>query len=127
MRGLLLIGLTLFVATSALAQSPTDNERVQAAEAAVASRVRDPTSAHFQDVFVARVEGVVRVCGEVNATNAYGGYTGFQRFVVSGGEIYWSEYLDTNPFLWAVFCGLPMPPAPTPADRSVRPLAGETQ
>ncbi len=54
-----------------------------AAEEEVRGHLRDPSSARFQDVFVKDVPGRI-VCGYVNAKNGFGGYTGFQPFVVEG-------------------------------------------
>lgn len=44
-------------------------------ESIVKSVLKDPESAQFQNI-----DGV---CGEVNAKNSYGGYTGFKKFVIS--------------------------------------------
>jgi hypothetical protein len=50
----------------------------------VRSRLRDPTSAQFQSVRLTRGQDENRrvVCGEVNARNALGGFTGYRRFVI---------------------------------------------
>lgn len=49
------------------------------------SRMKDPGSVKWQNVRfnTANVDGkaLPAVCGEVNSKNAFGGYTGFQRFV----------------------------------------------
>jgi hypothetical protein len=49
------------------------------AEAAVKSELRDPSSAQFRDVHLNKLNSS-EVCGEVNAKNAFGGYSGFARF-----------------------------------------------
>lgn len=51
----------------------------------VASQLRDPRSAQFQNVTVA---GRI-FCGEVNAKNGMGGYAGFRRFIadLDRGEV----------------------------------------
>lgn len=46
--------------------------------AAVRDELRDPTDAIFRNV----EEAPGGVCGEVNGKNAYGGRSGFQRFLV---------------------------------------------
>ncbi len=51
-------------------------------------RLRDPDSARFRDLHVSRRSGSPVVCGQVNARNAFGGYSGFERFVsASAGGI----------------------------------------
>ena len=47
-------------------------------EEAVKKVLKDPNSAQFQNI-----KGI---CGEVNAKNSYGGYTGFKRFYVLNNE-----------------------------------------
>lgn len=46
----------------------------------VTSRLKDPDSAQFQDVTYDASNRVA--CGQVNAKNSFGGYTGFQQFWV---------------------------------------------
>ncbi|MBK3463049.1 hypothetical protein [Pseudomonas haemolytica] len=50
----------------------------------IRSALKDPASAQFKDVRIADVTGAV--CGQVNAKNSYGGYSGFARFAVSNGQ-----------------------------------------
>lgn len=60
-----------------------------AAKKLVANRLRDPSSAQFRNVQVVKQQdGTSAVCGEVNGKNAYGGYVGFQSFVVKGSEVH---------------------------------------
>ncbi len=44
----------------------------------VKEQLKDPDSAKFKNVKVSSASGYV--CGEVNAKNSYGGYTGFTKF-----------------------------------------------
>ncbi|MFH1798004.1 MAG: hypothetical protein ABH844_01485 [Candidatus Omnitrophota bacterium] len=65
-------------------------ESIQAAEAKmkVKSLLRDPNSAEFQNIrTVVNSKAEESVCGEVNARNAFGGYTGFRKFNASRGEV----------------------------------------
>ncbi|WP_312821200.1 hypothetical protein [Brevundimonas sp.] len=55
----------------------TDSNTVAKAKAAVAAKLKDPTSALFSDIKV--VEG--GVCGQVNGKNSYGAYEGNTGFV----------------------------------------------
>ena len=57
--------------------------RLNSVERAVAAKLRDPESALFRDI----VGTDDMVCGEVNARNALGGYTGFQPFVYRRGMV----------------------------------------
>lgn len=48
--------------------------------------LKDPVSAQFKGVTtVINSKGSESICGEVNARNSYGGYVGFQKFVVLDG------------------------------------------
>jgi hypothetical protein len=55
---------------------------VQTAARYFARTLRDPSSAAFRNVFIRRRGERISICGEVNARNGYGGYTGFQAFMV---------------------------------------------
>lgn len=57
--------------------------------------LRDPQSAEFRDLYASRSDSTVDVCGRVNARNAFGGYTGWQRFV-SSGEFHWTDETDAS-------------------------------
>lgn len=51
---------------------------------AVAERLRDPGSARWRNL---RVRRGYALCGQVNGTNAYGGYGGFEDFVYVNGSL----------------------------------------
>jgi hypothetical protein len=53
---------------------------VRKAKAMLLRDLKDPDSARFRSLFVARQATVL--CGEVNARSTYGGLTGFERFYV---------------------------------------------
>lgn len=74
---------------SSFAESQRDERRMDAnlqyaAEQSVRAQLRDPESAQFRNVRVIRKPGSTAVCGEVNARNGFGGYTGYQHFMSSG-------------------------------------------
>lgn len=48
----------------------------------IADQLKDPASAQFRNVRASTLRDT-DVCGEVNAKNSFGGYTGFKRFVVT--------------------------------------------
>ena len=69
----------------------TEDPSHATAKQAVLQQLKDPDSAQFRDVFTSPVlnkDGApLAICGEVNAKNSYGGYTGFQKFYyLPGGQ-----------------------------------------
>jgi hypothetical protein len=62
--------------------------RVERAKKVVAEAMRDPESTKFRDVVAYTKNGV---CGEVNAKNAYGGYVGYKKFIVTTNGTIWVE------------------------------------
>ncbi|HQS97325.1 MAG: hypothetical protein B7X90_11180 [Novosphingobium sp. 17-62-19] len=52
-------------------------------ENAVASKLRDPSSAEFRNI----MQGSSATCGEVNGKNALGAYVGFKPFVYVRGIV----------------------------------------
>ena len=53
----------------------------------VKARLKDPDSADFRNAHFYSGSGKAVVCGEVNAKNGFGGFTGFERFVASGTDV----------------------------------------
>lgn len=72
-------------------------EEVEAATALVVERLKDPESARIRNVRVMK-EGGIPVCGEVNARNGFGGYTGYSHFVIMegspGSRVVWVDSSD---------------------------------
>lgn len=61
---------------------------IVAAERAVRASLKDPDSAQFKGVRANYTEEFdVVACGQVNAKNELGGYTGFKRFISSGKSV----------------------------------------
>lgn len=54
---------------------------VEAAKLETARDLRDPSSAQFRDLMLAHTDTRKVLCGEINAKNAFGAYTGFVGFV----------------------------------------------
>jgi len=87
-------GLQCFCATAILAVAsvecfaadkiPVLAARAEQAKDAVKATLKDPESAQFRNLYTKSWTGKASpddaVCGEVNAKNSYGGYTGFTRF-----------------------------------------------
>jgi hypothetical protein len=95
------IGAMLAVLNSCLpgcTQAPPAN--ILAAKVAIAESLLDPDSAKFRNVYEvpasapAGVPWGPTVCGEVNATNAMGGYTGYKKFVYRPA---WADGKDSAP------------------------------
>lgn len=59
-----------------------DDPKIAHAKEIISARMRDPNSTQFKNVARYTGESGESVCGWVNAKNAYGGYVGFERFVV---------------------------------------------
>lgn len=72
---------------------------------AVLESLKDPSSAQFKNVRTSK-DGWV-LCGELNAKNSYGGYTGFKRFyfLAAGGTRPFYEGGDEfHENLWREWC-----------------------
>lgn len=71
----------------------------------VKGRLRDPGSAQFRNVFFHH-NSIPVACGEVNAKNALGGYTGFEKFISAGKPGLTFLQSDVADFwnLWAQLC-----------------------
>lgn len=75
--------LCVYNTSSLIAQAPAKiagQAALARARQHVTSRLKDPSSAQFQDVTYDASSRVA--CGQVNAKNSFGGYTGFQQFWV---------------------------------------------
>lgn len=68
--------------------------------------LKDPSSADFRNVRFYSGGGIPVTCGEVNAKNGFGGYTGFERFVAAGSQIAVTESMVTDSLdpVWDKFC-----------------------
>lgn len=92
-------GLALTFA--AAAQEPpkaTQAELLERAKALVAYDLKDPESARFRNLQVFHTStGARAVCGEFNAKNSYGAYTGYKKFAAAKSVVFTSE--DTT---WSV-------------------------
>lgn len=78
---------TAMITGLALLLSACSSEQREAKKE-VSYQLRDPSSAQFRNLRTVRQQdGTVAVCGEVNSKNAFGGYGGFQDFVVWEGAV----------------------------------------
>lgn len=94
------IAVVLAATNQAKAQSPsfTAEQRaegealVRKAAASIASTARDPSSVSFRKVFIQKRMAKdgrqpITLCGEVNGKNGYGGFTGFEKFILVGDNV----------------------------------------
>lgn len=92
----------------------------------ISRSLKDPSSAQWQDLFVSRSEGGehLALCGEMNARNSYGGYTGFKRFFwVEGAEKFsWlkqiedAKYPDLIDADWKRWCNQKLEDVPSDSE-----------
>ena len=73
--------LALVTAPAVAGETAASTALVVKARRAVAETLKDAPSARFRLVRKGNDRDRVRVCGEVNSKNGFGGYTGFQKFV----------------------------------------------
>lgn len=104
----IMLGVSLTILASACSNSDSAQPDKKSSEAAkkasyialnqerIKGRLKDPESTQFRNVFVSNTsyisDDTPMVCGEVNAKNSFGGYSGFERFVSHGSV----QLLETN-------------------------------
>jgi hypothetical protein len=93
---LLGVGLAAALALAGCEKSPEqlEQERIAQQQAQqqpfleiVRARLKDPGSASFQNVALVDTGGKQALCGEVNAKSSFGGYNGYQAFLVADGAV----------------------------------------
>jgi len=77
----LLMAMAAGVSEGAGKKVSGNNELISKAKSAVIYLLKDPQSAQFRNVHVG-TDNPALVRGEVNSKNSYGGYSGFERFLV---------------------------------------------
>jgi hypothetical protein len=78
--------LVITLCSSSFAK-PSESALVSKAKEAIREQMKDPASVEFRNVILNAKSGAV--CGEVNAKNSFGGYTGFTQFAFgSDGSIH---------------------------------------
>ncbi len=53
----------------------------------VSPHLKDPSSARYRNITYRTRNGLPVLCGEVNARNSFGGYTGFEFFIAIGNVV----------------------------------------
>ncbi len=79
---------------------------IRANQRILLKKLRDPDSAKFSDEYVSYKAGGPIVCGRVNSKNAFGGYTGPQRYIGGGDTVgvFLSSEVDGFDALWRKTC-----------------------
>lgn len=74
-------------------RAPATQAQIDFAKERASYDMKDPSSTQFRNLFaITRGRGDDTVCGEINAKNSYGAYTGFREFYVdSDGEYFISD------------------------------------
>ena len=92
-----LLGLAAPAGAQSIAFTPEQRVQgealVRKAAQSVASTAREPSSVSFRHVFIQKrvtEDGrePITLCGEVNGRNGYGGFTGFQAFILVGETVH---------------------------------------
>jgi hypothetical protein len=80
---------------------------VEQAKESVRTQLKDAESAEFRNVAIRDYKGAPLVCGEVNAKNSFGGYSGYQQFVFAGSMgTFLAEHMKPGEMTkaWREFC-----------------------
>jgi hypothetical protein len=79
---------------------------ISAGKDAIRNQLKDPESATFRNVHFYSGGGTPVVCGEINARNGFGGFTGYERFVSAGTVISATESQVEGGLglVWDKFC-----------------------
>jgi hypothetical protein len=75
--------------------------------------LKDPDSAKFKDEFLSfhESENAIALCGFFNSKNSYGGYVGFQPFIVTAESMVISDTVEVptaTRYLWPIWCLKPI-------------------
>ncbi|WPZ03081.1 zinc ribbon domain-containing protein [Blastomonas marina] len=73
----------------------------------IRKRLKDPDSAQFRDVGYYSGGRAAAVCGYVNAKNAFGGFSGYERFVALGDAAFFESDVNDGKFgveVWDQIC-----------------------
>ena len=76
-----------------LPPSTASTRAINKAKEGVSSQLKDPSSVQFRNVagYDKGQPGYTMLCGELNAKNSFGGYTGFRHFTYLAGVLVTNE------------------------------------
>lgn len=99
----------LAIASAVSAQAPDFSAEQRAegealvgrAARSIANTAREPSSVTFRRVFIQKRAGKdgrqpIVLCGEVNGKNGYGGFTGFQAFILVGDTVHVGRFFGLD-------------------------------
>lgn len=69
-----------------LKSGKTEEDAKSQAIQSLMDTLKDPDSAKFRNVRMRNYDGMHIICGELNAKNSYGGYTGYKKFAAAPDE-----------------------------------------
>lgn len=115
LRTIALISLSALSLTACVTTNPIYRDKlppstasaagINKAKQGVKEQMKDPSSVQFRNVHGYKKGGndAVLICGEVNAKNSFGGYTGFHYFTYLSGHLFVNKPADgctfcENPF-----------------------------
>jgi hypothetical protein len=106
-KTIVLIIIFMLNSSVIIAGDPREIAWIEKGKEAVRSKLKDPHSAQFKNVYFHRgAKGIPVSCGEVNSKNSFGGYIGFQKFISAGNPeltFMQSEVTDFSTS-WKQFC-----------------------
>lgn len=71
-----------------LPPSTASKSYIQKAKQGVQAQMKDPSSVQFRNIQGYNKGGMTLLCGELNAKNSFGGYTGFDHFTYVEGHLF---------------------------------------
>ena len=84
MKATIFLGVLFLIITSANAFANDSATQIEEAKKIVKKILKDADSARFQNLSIeTNSKGEESICGEANARNSFGGYTGYSKFSVS--------------------------------------------
>lgn len=105
--------LAILAAAAACACAAYAAQPLQAKlHAAVKDALKDPDAAKFRGEFMSKPDNgseTLSLCGELNAKNGYGAYSGFHRFVANTDGMMVLEEGEPRGFdgVWSTWCARP--------------------
>lgn len=92
--------LSEVVISGAYMEKKSNSARIKEGVATMKNTLKDPFSAQTRNVFVRKFSDGLIVCGEVNAKNGMGAYTGYTKFAAGSTQ----AFFETNNTAVALTC-----------------------
>ena len=88
------------VISGAYMEKKSNSARIKEGVATMKNALKDPFSAQTRNVFVKKFNDGLIVCGEVNAKNMMGAYTGYTKFAAGSTQV----FFETDNAVVALTC-----------------------